>query len=95
MKKLLRVYQSSRAHWVGDGFPVAAVKERQQTGDLLWEEGRGGNLERRLGRTVLDDVAELCVAVFAQRLAERQGFGSKSQSLGDLVFGHLDFFGQF
>ena len=25
MKKLLRVYQSSRAHWVGDGFPVRSV----------------------------------------------------------------------
>jgi len=25
MKKLLRVYQSSRTHWVGDGFPVRSV----------------------------------------------------------------------
>lgn len=25
MKKLLRIYQSSRAHWVGDGFPVRSV----------------------------------------------------------------------
>ena len=25
MKELLRVYQSSRTHWVGDGFPVRSV----------------------------------------------------------------------
>jgi redox-sensitive bicupin YhaK (pirin superfamily) len=25
MKKLLRIYQSSRTHWVGDGFPVRSV----------------------------------------------------------------------
>jgi quercetin 2,3-dioxygenase len=25
MKKLLRVYESSRSHWVGDGFPVRSV----------------------------------------------------------------------
>src|SRR5258706_9725755 len=25
MKKLVRIYQSSRTHWVGDGFPVRSV----------------------------------------------------------------------
>src|SRR6266404_4651257 len=25
MKNLVRVYQSSRTHWVGDGFPVRSV----------------------------------------------------------------------
>ena len=52
---------------------------------------RGGrDLERRLGRTVLDDVAELGVAVFAEWLAQRERLGREAQGLGDLVLGHLD-----
>src|SRR6185295_19081382 len=35
---------------------LALVERRQQAGDLLGEQGGGGNLERRLGRTILDDV---------------------------------------
>src|SRR5437588_6009932 len=39
------------------------VERGQQPGDLLGEEGGGGDLERRLRRPVLDHVAELGVAV--------------------------------
>ena len=48
---------------------LALVERRQQAGDLLGQQRGGGDLERRLGRTVLDDVTELGVAVLAQRLA--------------------------
>src|SRR4051812_39761601 len=47
--------------------PLALVERGEQTSDLLGQQRGGGNLERRLGRTVLDDVAELGVAVFTQR----------------------------
>jgi quercetin 2,3-dioxygenase len=35
MKKLLRVYQSSRTHWVGDGFPVRSVFDYNGLGKEL------------------------------------------------------------
>ena len=37
--------------------------------DLVGQQRGGRDLERRLGRAVLDDVAELGVAVLAERLA--------------------------
>ena len=49
----------------------------------------GGHLEGRLGRAVLDHVAELGVAVLAQRLGERQRLGPEAQRLDQLVLGHL------
>ena len=35
MKKLLRIYQSSRTHWVGDGFPVRSVFDYNGLGKEL------------------------------------------------------------
>src|SRR5690606_3026940 len=46
---------------------LALVERSQQAGDLFRQQRSGGDLERRLGRTILDDVAELGVAVFTQR----------------------------
>ena len=56
---------------------------------------RGGrHLEGRLGRPVLDHVAQLGVAVLPQRLGERQGLGGEAERLGDLVLRHLHLGGQ-
>ena len=52
-----------------EDLPLALVERGQQAGDLLGQQRGGGDLERALGRAVLDDVAELGVAVLAQRLA--------------------------
>ena len=49
-----------------------------------------GHLEGRLGRAVLDHVAQLGVAVLAQRLGQRQRLGPEAQGLDELVLGHLD-----
>src|SRR5882724_10212071 len=35
MKKLVRIYQSSRTHWVGDGFPVRSVFDYNGLGKEL------------------------------------------------------------
>ena len=75
--------------------PLALVERRQQSGDLLGQERGGGHLERRLGRTVFDDVTEFGIAVFAQWLRQRQRLGREAQGFGDLVLRHLDFLGQF
>ena len=66
----------------------------EQLLDLVGQQRGGGHLERRLGRAVLDDVAELGVAVLAQRLRQRQRLGREAQRLGDLVLGHLDLGGE-
>ena len=48
---------------------LALVERGEQPRDLVGQQRGGGHLEGRLGRAVLDDVAELGVAVLAQRLA--------------------------
>src|SRR5215218_6488802 len=48
--------------------PLAIVERGQEPVDLLGQEGRGRHLERRLRRAVLHHVAQLGVAVLAQRL---------------------------
>ena len=58
--------------------PLALVERGQQAGDLVGQQRRGGDLERALGRAVLDDVAELGVAVLAQRLATATGARRRS-----------------
>ena len=68
---------------------LAVVEGSQEAVDLLGQQRRGGHLEGRLGRTVLDDVAQLGVAVLAQGLGQRQRLGREAQRLGDLVLGHL------
>ena len=73
---------------------LALVERREQAGDLVGQQRRGRHLERRLGRAVLDDVTELGVAVFAQRLGQRQRLGGEAQRLGHLVLGHLDVLGR-
>src|SRR5581483_11520387 len=60
---------------------LALVERGQQPGDLLGQQRGGGDFEGRLRGAVLDDVAELGVAVLAQRLGERQWLGRKAQGL--------------
>ena len=69
---------------------LALVERRQQPVDLERQEGGGGHLEGRLGRAVLDDVAELGVAVLPQRLGERERLGPEPERLDELVLGQLD-----
>ncbi len=59
---------------------LALVERREQPGDLLGQQRGGRHLERRLGRTVLDDVTELGVAVLAKRLGQRQRLGREAQA---------------
>ena len=58
---------------------LTLVEHRQQLLDLGREHGPGRRLERRLGATVLDEVAELRLAVFADRASRatpaRRGAG--------------------
>src|SRR5262249_8788343 len=67
------------------------VERSEQLLDLVGQQWGGRDLERRFRRAVLDDVAELGVAVLAERLREREGLGREAQRLGDLVLRHLDF----
>ena len=46
------------------------VEGAEQAGDLLGEQRGGRHLEGRLGGAVLDDVAQLGIAVLAQRLGQ-------------------------
>ena len=61
----------------------------EQPADLLGEDRDRGRLERRLRGAVLDDVAELGVAVLAERLGQAQRLGAEAQRLDELVLGHL------
>ena len=58
---------------------LTLVEHREQLLDLGREHRPGGRLERRLGATVLDQVAELGLAVFADRASRatpaRRGAG--------------------
>ena len=74
----------------GEDLALALVQRRQQLLDLGRQQRGGRDLERRLGRAVLDDVAQLRVTVLAQRLGQRQRLGGEAQRLGHLVFRHLD-----
>ncbi len=58
--------------------PLALVERSEQAVDLIGEQRGGRHLERRLGRTVLDDVTEFGVPVLAQRLGQRQRLGRGS-----------------
>ena len=60
--------------------PLALIERGQQTGQRRREQRRGGDLERALRRAVLDHIAELGVAVLAQRLRQRQRLGGKAQT---------------
>ena len=73
---------------------LALVERREQAADLLGEERDGRGLERGLGRLVLDHVAELGVAVLAERLGQREGVGGEAHRLGDLGLGHLEVGGE-
>ena len=48
-----------------------------------------------VGTAVLDHITEFGVAVFAQRLGERQRLGGEAKRLDDLLFRHLDLGGEF
>ncbi len=62
--------------------------------DLVGQQRDGGSVEGRLGATVLDHVAQLGVAVLAQRRRQRERVGREPQRLGDLGLGHLEVSGQ-
>src|SRR2546421_10956214 len=70
---------------------LALVERGEQPGDLLRQQRGGGYLERRLCRTVFDDVTELGIAVLPEGFGQRQRFCREAQRLGDLVLRHLDF----
>ena len=86
-----------------------AVKTKTHAQDLLFAlvqgleqllDGGGHHLdgrhvEGRLGRAVLDHVAELGVAVLAQGLGERNRLGTEAQGLNQLVLGHLALVAEF
>ncbi len=74
----------------GEDLTLALVQRRQQLLDLGRQQRGGRDLERRLGRAVLDDVAQLGVTVLAQWLRQRERLGREAQRFGDLVLGHLD-----
>src|SRR5690349_12888715 len=74
----------------GQDLTLALVERGEQLLDLVGQQCGGCDLERRLRRAILDDVAELGVAVLTERLREREGLGREAQRLGDLVLGHLD-----
>src|SRR3954469_20058736 len=57
----------------GEDVPLPLVERGEELLDLGRQQRGGRDLERRLGRTVLDDVAELGVAVLTERLGGREG----------------------
>ncbi len=59
---------------------LTLVERAEQPGDLLGQQRRRRDLEGRFGRAVLDDVAELGVAVLAQGLGQRQRLGREAQA---------------
>ena len=59
---------------------LTLVERAEQPGDLLGQQRGGRHLEGRLGRAVLDDVAELGVAVLAERLGQRSGSAAKRRA---------------
>jgi hypothetical protein len=74
---------------------LALVQWSQQSLDLLGEQSGRCHFEGTLRRSIFDDITEFGIAILTQRFAEGQGFGRETQSLCDLVLGHLDFFGEF
>ena len=67
----------------------ALVERCEQTGDLFRQQCGCCDFERRLCRTVLDDVAEFGIAVLAQRLGQRQRFGGEAQCFGQIGRSHV------
>src|SRR3546814_11308880 len=57
---------------------LAVVEGGEEPVDLLGQQRGGGDLEGGLGGAVLDDVAQLGVAVFAPRLGQREEIGRAS-----------------
>jgi len=66
---------------------LALVERGEQPADLVGQEGDGGDLEGRFGGAVLDHVAELGVAVLAQRLGQREGSARKRSASTSLSSG--------
>src|SRR5215510_370072 len=56
-----------------DHLPLAVGKRIERLLDVLAPQLNGGGVERRLGLLVLDEVAELRLLLFADRLLERDG----------------------
>jgi hypothetical protein len=77
-----------------EDLPLALVERSQQTSERRWEQCRRGELERALGRAVLDEIADLGVAIFAHRLRQRQRLGGEAQHPDDLGLGHRDLAGE-
>src|SRR5580658_1592654 len=69
---------------------LTLVKGGKQAVDLEWQQRGGGHLEGRLRRAVLDHVTKLGIPVLTKRLRQRQGLGTESQRLDQLVLGKLD-----
>jgi hypothetical protein len=54
-----------------EDLPLALVERSQHAGERRREQRRGGYLERALGRAILDEIADLGLAIFAHRLRRR------------------------
>ncbi len=77
-----------------EDLPLALVQRHQHLADLTREQRGGRRLERRYGRSVLDNVAELGVTVLAQRLRQRERLGSVPEDLDHLFLFELEVGGE-
>ena len=61
----------------------AVIERREQASDLVDEQRLGRRLEWRCGTGVSDDIAEVRVPVFVQRVGQRQGLGPPPEHIGE------------
>src|SRR3954452_22840312 len=73
-----------------DDLALALRQGRQRAMDVLLAEVLRGDLERRLGRLVLDEVAELGLVLLADRLLERDRLLGHAQDVAHLAGGALE-----
>ena len=77
-----------------EDLPFALVQGDQHLADLARQQRGRRRLEGRYRRAVLDNVTELGVAVFAQRLRERERLGGMAEDLDHLLLFELEVGGQ-
>src|SRR5919205_3276327 len=73
-----------------DDLALALRQRRQRAVDVLLAQVLRGDLERRLGRLVLHEVAELGLVLLADRLLERDRLLGHAQDVADLALGALE-----
>ena len=77
-----------------EDLPLAFVEGDEHLVDLPDEQTGRSSVEGGHRRVVFNDIAELGVAVLAQRLGERQRLGGVAEDLSDLGFFQLQIGGQ-